>query len=145
MLLVVKKGQEASVLGVFEKWDLPCSEIGEVTNDGILRFYMNGELEAALPADELHWAAAHPSMSGHTAGRIIWIRYMPLTKFHSRSCRYEIYCVETGRSSHYCKRWVFEQYDSMVGTGTTNTNSPVMLPLYWLNSAGKAAGINNRL
>src|ERR1700712_1924525 len=42
MLLVVEKGREDAVLKVFEKWDLSCSEIGQVTDDGILRFYMNG-------------------------------------------------------------------------------------------------------
>ena len=53
MLMVVEKGKEQAVLDVFEKWDLPCSEIGEVTDDGMLRFYMHGELEAELPAYEL--------------------------------------------------------------------------------------------
>ncbi len=32
MLMVVKKGEEEKVKTVFEKWDLPCSEIGEVTD-----------------------------------------------------------------------------------------------------------------
>ena len=53
MLMVVKKGREAEVQQVFDKWDLPCSEIGEVTDDGMLRFYMDDKLEAELPADSL--------------------------------------------------------------------------------------------
>src|SRR6476646_2097901 len=53
MLIVVEKGKEAAVLKVFDKWDLPCSHIGDVTGDGILRFYMHGELEAEIPAHEL--------------------------------------------------------------------------------------------
>src|SRR5215208_519005 len=53
MLMVVEKGKENLVLDVFEKWDLPCSEIGEVTDDGMLRFYMHGNLEAEIPAYEL--------------------------------------------------------------------------------------------
>src|SRR6478609_5254283 len=53
MLLVVEKGKEEAVLKVFAKWDLPCSNIGEVTGDGMLRFYMHGELEAQIPAQEL--------------------------------------------------------------------------------------------
>src|SRR5688572_29222776 len=53
MLLVAQKGREAEVIEIFEKWDLPCSVIGEVTGDGILRFYMDGQLEAELPAHEL--------------------------------------------------------------------------------------------
>src|ERR1700741_555382 len=53
MLMVVQKGREDEVIAVFEKWDLPCSVIGEVTDDGLLDFYMNGELEAELPAHDL--------------------------------------------------------------------------------------------
>src|SRR5450631_1069405 len=41
MLMVIDKGKEAAVIEVFGKWDLPCSEIGEVTGDGMLRFYMD--------------------------------------------------------------------------------------------------------
>src|SRR5688572_28423600 len=41
MLMVVEKGREEEVKKVFDKWDLPCSVIGEVTGDGILNFYMN--------------------------------------------------------------------------------------------------------
>src|SRR6186713_2746837 len=53
MLMVVEKGKEEEVKKVFEKWDLPCSVIGEVTDDGLLHFYMHGELEAKLPAHDL--------------------------------------------------------------------------------------------
>src|SRR5215813_12196879 len=53
MLLVAQKGKEEEVKKVFDKWDLPCSVIGEVTGDGILNFYMHGELEASLPAYDL--------------------------------------------------------------------------------------------
>src|SRR6476619_1867511 len=53
MLIVVERGKVEAVLKVFDKWDLPCSEIGEVTDDGILNFYMHGELEASVPAYEL--------------------------------------------------------------------------------------------
>ena len=42
MLLVATKGREEEVIKVFTKWDLPCSVIGEVTDDGILNFYMQG-------------------------------------------------------------------------------------------------------
>src|SRR3954467_5713493 len=53
MLIVVEKGKEEAVLKVFEKWDLSASNIGEVTGDGLLKFYMHGELEAEIPAYEL--------------------------------------------------------------------------------------------
>ena len=53
MLLVVKKGKEAEVNRIFEKWDLESAVIGEVTDDGLLSFYMQNNLEAQIPAQEL--------------------------------------------------------------------------------------------
>ena len=53
MLVVVERGKEEAVIKVFEKWDLSCSEIGQVTDDKLLKFYMHGELEAEIPAYEL--------------------------------------------------------------------------------------------
>src|SRR5690606_4517079 len=53
MLVVVKKGQEKIIEKIFEKWDLPCADIGHVTTDGRLKFYFEGELVADLIADHL--------------------------------------------------------------------------------------------
>ncbi|RYF85491.1 MAG: phosphoribosylformylglycinamidine synthase subunit PurL, partial [Chitinophagaceae bacterium] len=53
MLLVVEKGKEDVVKKVFDKWDLENAVIGHVTDDGLLSFYMDGELEAQIPAQEL--------------------------------------------------------------------------------------------
>src|SRR5260221_10937438 len=50
MLLVAEKGREKEVIQIFEKWDLPAATIGEVTGDGLLQFYMAGDLAAATPA-----------------------------------------------------------------------------------------------
>src|SRR5436190_13186975 len=53
MLIVVKKGREKDVQKVFDKWDLNCTLIGEVTRGNSLQFYMNEELVAEVPAEEL--------------------------------------------------------------------------------------------
>ena len=49
MLLVVKKGREAEVEAIFEKWDLHAAHIGDVMNDGILRVRNHGEVVAEIP------------------------------------------------------------------------------------------------
>ena len=49
MLLVVKKGREAEVEAIFEKWDLHAAHIGDVMNDGILRVRNRGEIVAEIP------------------------------------------------------------------------------------------------
>src|SRR5262249_9831890 len=48
-LLIVKKGREADVERVFEKWDLHAVGIGHVTDDGLLRIKNRGEVVAELP------------------------------------------------------------------------------------------------
>ena len=53
MLVVVAKGQESTVEGIFEKWDLHAECIGEVTEGNQIRFFKDGELVAEVPADTL--------------------------------------------------------------------------------------------
>src|SRR5690554_3015180 len=53
MLVVVKKGREKEVEDIFEKWDLNCEVIGEVTEGGQLEYFMNGEKVAEVPAHDL--------------------------------------------------------------------------------------------
>ncbi len=53
MLVVVKKGREVEVENIFDKWDIHCKIIGEVTKGDRLNFYMNGDLVADVPADDL--------------------------------------------------------------------------------------------
>src|SRR5215211_6203979 len=49
MLLVVKKGREAAVERIFEKWDLHAAHIGEVTTDGLMRVKDHGKVVAEIP------------------------------------------------------------------------------------------------
>src|ERR1700712_4600296 len=53
MLIVIKKGHEAEVQQIFDKWDIHCVQIGEVTTEKNLKYYMNGELVADVPAESL--------------------------------------------------------------------------------------------
>ena len=48
MLLVVKKGREAEVEAIFEKWDLHAAHIGEVTTDGLMRVKDHGKVVAEI-------------------------------------------------------------------------------------------------
>jgi phosphoribosylformylglycinamidine (FGAM) synthase-like enzyme len=53
MLIVVEKGKEKAVEAVFEKWDLNCEIIGEVTDTKRLQYFMHGQLVADVPAHDL--------------------------------------------------------------------------------------------
>src|SRR6476661_7021064 len=57
MLLVVKKGREAEVERIFDKWDLHAAHIGEVTSDGMMRVKERGKVVAEIPNSALVDAA----------------------------------------------------------------------------------------
>ena len=126
MLMVVEKGKEAAVLAVFEKWDLPCSEIGEVTGDGLLKFYMNGVLEAELPAYELVLGGGAPQYDReYTEPEYLHkVKAFDATTIalpaDLKAVAEQLIQIPNIAS----KRWVYTQYDSMVGAGTVSTNAP---------------------
>jgi len=143
MLMVVKKGREQEVLDVFEKWDLPCSEIGEVTLDGLLKFYMNGQLEAELPAESLVLGGGAPVYE-RTYARPAYFKHInafdPATisvPSDLKSIAEKLVVIPNIAS----KRWVYNQYDSMVGTGNTSTNQPSDASVVLVKETGKALAI----
>jgi phosphoribosylformylglycinamidine synthase subunit PurL len=126
MLMVIEKGKEAMVQAVFDKWDLPCSEIGWVTNDGLLHFYMYGVLEATLPAEELVLGGGAPQ---YTRAFAIPSYFEKINAFNAdtiavptdiKSIAKQLICIPNIAS----KRWIYQQYDSMVGEGNVSTNAP---------------------
>ena len=124
MLLVIQKGKEKAVLDIFEKWDLPCSQIGEVTNDGMLQFFMHGQLEALLPAHELVLGGGAPQYDREIKepAYLQKINAFDATKIPEPSNLKEIAQQLVALPNIASKRWVYEQYDSMVGAGNTSTN-----------------------
>src|SRR5439155_16391117 len=53
MLIIARQGKENVVREIFEKWDVPCAEIGRVTDDGLMRVRSNGSIAAEIPARAL--------------------------------------------------------------------------------------------
>lgn len=143
MLMIVHKGREAEVLGIFEKWDLPCSQIGEVTDDGMLRFYMNGELEAEIPAESLVLGGGAP----------VYHRDYTEPKYFSKIKSFNPNKIPVPDDLKDVaekiisipnianKRWIYNQYDSMVGTGNTSINQPSDAAIVWAKEANKGLAV----
>ncbi|MBS1921618.1 MAG: phosphoribosylformylglycinamidine synthase subunit PurL [Bacteroidetes bacterium] len=126
MLLVAEKGKEKEIIDIFSKWDLPCSVIGEVTDDGLLRFYMHGELEAEIPAFELVLGGGAPQYEREYREPQY---FSEIKKFdpalvpvpeNLKSVAEKIIQIPSIAS----KRWIYTQYDSTVGTVNASTNAP---------------------
>ena len=126
MLVVVKKGREKEVLAIFEKWDLNCVQIGEVTSGTQLKFYMDKELIANVPADSLVLGGGAP----------VYEREYSVPSYYYENKKFTIDSVEEpedlkivadfllAHPNIASKKWVTSQYDSMVGTVNMTTNSP---------------------
>ena len=104
---------------IFEKWDLPCAEIGTVTDDGMMRVRNNGSVAAEIPAKPAGRRSAaytnakqeadrgsrctdlRQDMSGYPSNPRLLLR---------RACSHDPTIAS--------KNWVYRQYDHMVRTGT---------------------------
>ncbi|MBS1598615.1 MAG: phosphoribosylformylglycinamidine synthase subunit PurL [Bacteroidetes bacterium] len=125
MLMVVRKGNEKAVLEIFEKWDLPCADIGEVTEDGLLRFYMHGQLEAEIPAHELVLGGGAPQYDREFQEPKYFEK---VKKFDPNSIGVPDDLKKIGEQivsipSIASKRWISRQYDSTVGAANASTNA----------------------
>lgn len=124
MLVVVHKGREADVERIFEKWDLTYNIIGEVTHTGNVEYWMDGELKAEIPAESLALGGGAP----------VYHREWEEPAYIQEVNRFDIRNIEeptdlksVGRflatqPNIASKKWVYEQYDSMVGTINQSTN-----------------------
>ncbi|MEO8861143.1 MAG: phosphoribosylformylglycinamidine synthase subunit PurL [Ginsengibacter sp.] len=143
MLLTVIKGREKEVISIFEKWDLPCSQIGEVTDSETLRFYMNDLLEAELPAESLVLGGGAPVYEREfkAPAYLEKIKNFNLDKIPEpgdlKSIAEKIIVLPNIAS----KKWVYEQYDSMVGTGNLNTNGPSDASIVGIKNTVKALAL----
>lgn len=120
MLVVCKRGGENQLLKIFDKWDLECVQIGEVTDSGRLEYFMHGEKIADVPAESLVLGGGAP----------IYVReavkpaYFELIDAFENTLIEEpedlVHVAKTLIASENIasKNWIFEQYDKMVRTGT---------------------------
>jgi len=126
MLVVVKKGYENEVKAIFDKWDLNCALIGEVTEGDRLNFYWHGELVGDVPASSLVLGGGAP----------VYKREYSEPAYYKETFKFSMDFVKEPENlkdiaAHLLanlniasKKWVIEQYDTMVGTKNMSTNAP---------------------
>jgi len=143
MLLVAEKGREKEVITIFEKWDLPCSVIGEVTDNGLLEFYMHGESEATIPAYDLVLGGGAPQYERDYREPAY---FKEIEKFNSDGIAVPENLKAVAEKliqlpSIASKRWIYVQYDSMVGTVNASTNAPTDASVVTVKGTDKGLAI----
>lgn len=120
MLVIAKKGCEKKVQEIFTKWGLNSKIIGKVTDDKMLRVKNNGKIVAEIPAASLALGGGTP----------VYARERTKPRYLDEANRLNLSEIEIPKDfdgvllkllatpNIASKRWVYEQYDTMVRTGT---------------------------
>jgi len=118
MLLVAEKGREEEVLAVFRKWGLDATVVGEVTDGGFLVVKDHGKVAARIPAHPLAEEGpvyarpmAEPAPRKESEKDWFWFAAdgADLTGNFKKLLASPVIAS---------KRWITEQYDTMVRTNT---------------------------
>jgi len=117
MLLVVKKGREAEVEEIFEKWDLHAAHIGEVTSDGYMRVKDHGKVVAEIPNTALVDEAPVYDRPTSRPAYLDQVRDLDLPSLKPVAAQ-EALLRLLASPTIASKRWAYRQYDTMVRTNT---------------------------
>lgn len=126
MLVVVQKGKEQIVKDIFDKWDLHAEEIGHVTDTGRIRYYMGGELVGDVPAESLVLGGGAPQYKREYTEPAYYQEFkkFDISQVAEPQDLKAVADAMLALPNIASKRWVYEQYDSMVGTRNMTTNRP---------------------
>lgn len=133
MVLVAKQGAEARVQELFHRWGLDCVQVGEVTDDGMVRLFDDGVEVGVLPArpladeapkyDRPHERAEAPAFVADDGG----------FDGHAKQA-----LVDAGRTN---LDWVYEQYDRHVGVMTLVDGAQAPAAVVQIPSTNKAVTV----
>lgn len=117
MLIVVKKGREAEIVELFEKYDLDAVAVGHVTDDKMLRLLHKGEVVADVPADAL--AEEAPVYHKPSSVPAYYTEYQAMENAEPQVADYKETLINLLKQPTIAsKEWVYDQYDYQVRTST---------------------------
>lgn len=139
MLLIVRPEHVPLVQSIADKWELLCVEIGEITGDGLLEYWWHGEKVAELQPSLLLAGEGAP-VYDHPKARPAYLE--KVAQFHEEMVQ-DIPSVQAFQQAVRRlvqhpnladKRWIYEQYDRMVGAGSMGTalELPSAVPVWRL-------------
>ncbi len=120
MLFIIAQGKEDEAIRICKKWDVPITQIGNITDDGLLKIYRNGKQVCELISDHLVLGGGAPQND----------RDSIIPEYLKETSTFDLSTLSTDLSSEEIfwkilssptiasKRWIFEQYDSQVRTNT---------------------------
>ena len=120
MLVIARQGREAELEEIFEKWDLHAAKIGEVTPDGLMSVHQGGMCVASIPAGALTDESPVYDREARAPKDLRELQRWDANSLPEPTPE-QISEALPRLLSHptiACKRWIWQQYDHMVMSGT---------------------------
>ncbi len=117
MLVVVRQGAEDEVKKIFDKWDLDCVAIGEVTETGRAELFWHGEQIADLEVGPLADEAPKYNRPYERPAWLDEVRALDVASLPMPDLD-EAFRKVVASPNIASKEWIFRQYDHMVQTNT---------------------------
>ncbi len=143
MLVVLKKGKEHIAEEIFRKWDIQFAKIGEVIDRDKLVFYWYGEVVAEMPASALVVGGGAPQYDREyrPPAYLKKIKEFDINNIPVPEDIREVAWSLLRNPNLVSKRWVSEQYDSLVQINNISVNFPTDAALVNLKGSNKALAL----
>lgn len=143
MLFVSKKGMEQILAPVFEKWDLLCVQIGQVTDNGRVIATLSGEPAADITAQALVIGGGAPvyERSQQRPKYLNNIGHYKLSKVKSPNDYVQTAWKLFSSPNIVSKKWIYEQSDSMAGINNLTLNRPADAALVRIKDTRRALAL----
>lgn len=141
MLLCAKKGSEAEIIKIFEKWDLDAAVIGEVTATGNMELFWHGDKVAEVPVDPVSEEAPVLNRPMVRPAYLDKIADVTINDFE-RVVNQEAFERLTKSMEVVDKSWIYTQYDSMVQTNTIKKGGMLDASVVRVKENGKALAMS---
>jgi len=141
MLLCAKKGSEAEIIKIFEKWDLDAAVIGEVTATGNMELFWHGDKVAEVPVNPVSEEAPVLRRPMTRPAYLDKIANVTINDF-AKVSNQEAFNKLTKSMEVVDKAWIYTQYDSMVQTNTIKKGGMLDASVIRVKENGKALAMS---
>ncbi|MBN2505892.1 MAG: phosphoribosylformylglycinamidine synthase subunit PurL [Verrucomicrobia bacterium] len=118
MLIIVQQGREAEVKRIFDKWDLPWSEVGRVTDTGLMVVTHHGRTVASIPAKLIASESPVYHREARQPDYLQAVRAFTLAGLPDTADPVAALNTLLAWPTIASKNWVYRQYDHMVRNNT---------------------------
>jgi len=122
MLFIIEKGKEDIAKKICTKWDVPITQIGEVTDTKLLKIFRNGKQVCEIPSECLVLGGGAPQIVRESIEPeyLKDVRFIDERILNAEINYKEVFEKLLSSPNIASKRWVYEQYDSQVRTNTVS-------------------------